>query len=82
MDRYIIVNKQGRRLTGFYSNGGFEIKDVFAFSSRNWIVFNSEKEVQDKLLNMLDDCKKQEDRWGDWLDKALKFVKELKYEKI
>ncbi len=75
-----IINKKGSFLTGFYSNGGFEIKDVFAFSKNNWFVFKTEKEVQNKLLDIIKECKKQEDRWGDWTEKAVKFAKTLDYE--
>ena len=80
--KYAIVNKQGRRLTGFYPSGGFEMRDLFAFSTTSWFVFNSEKAVQDELLRIIKECKEQQDRWGDWTDKAVKFAKSLSYQVI
>ena len=80
--KYRIVNKRGTYLEGFFSNGGWEIGDVFACSKHAWISFNSEKEAQDYLLKLKTECLAQADRWGDWLDKALKFVKTLTYEAI
>jgi len=79
---YRIINKQGRALTGFYSNGGFELRDVFAFSKFSWKSFKTEKEVQEYLLYLIVECRKQQDRWGDFTDKAEKFARSLDYEVI
>jgi len=80
--RYRITNKRGTYLSGFHSNGGWQIGDVFPCSKYSWISFKTEKEVQEYLLRLRDECMSQADRWGAWLDEALKFVKTLKYEAI
>lgn len=78
--RYRIKIASGRYLTGFHSNGGWVIGDVFRFSKYSWFTFKTEKEVQGKISYIIEDCLKQRERWGDWTDKALKFAKRLKYE--
>lgn len=75
---YKIVNQRGVPLDGFFSNGGWEIRDVFAFSSRSWISFETEKAAQQYLLSMRPELIRQADRWGNWLEVALKFWKTLK----
>ena len=72
------TRKNNSFLTGFYSNGGFEINDVFAFSKNSWINFQSEKEAQNYILRIKKECLEQTERWGDWVDEALKFWKTLK----
>jgi len=74
---YKIINKRGTFLSGFHSNGGWEISDVFPCSSLSAITFKTEKEAQKYLLSMREELIKQQDRWGDWLDTALKFWKTL-----
>ena len=76
----ITSTRKNGYLSGFYSNGGFEIGDVFAFSKNTWIKFETEKEAQDYILRIKKECFEQEDRWGNWLDEALNFWKTLKYE--
>jgi hypothetical protein len=80
--RYRIKNKRGTYLCGFYSNGGFEIRDVFACSKHSWLSFETEQDVQNYILKLKDECMAQSDRWGKWLDKALIFIKTLTYETI
>jgi len=80
--KYVIINKNGRKLDGFHSNGGWSIGDVFPCSNSSYIVFEKEKEVQEYLIYMQKKCIEQSDRWGDWLDVALKFVKKLEYKLI
>ena len=77
---YVITHpsRQGF-LNSFHSNGGWEIGDVFPFSNRCWSCFETEKEAQNKILNIIKDCEKQRERWGDWTDIALKFAKKLNY---
>jgi hypothetical protein len=77
---YRIVNSRGTFLTGFFPNGGWKIGDVFAFSKNSWFSYKTEKEVQERLLSIIEDCKKQADRWGDWTDTAVKFAKSLSYQ--
>ena len=73
----ITHNQKIGYLTAFHSNGGFEIGDVFPFSTRSWLAFKTENEAKDELQNIIDDCKKQSKRWEDWTEKALKFAKGL-----
>lgn len=81
--RYVITsNKRNGYLTGFYDNGGWTIKDVFAFSSMSYYTFESEQETQEFIIGIKERCIKQADRWGDWLDKALIFWKTLNYKQI
>ena len=68
-------------LTGFNSNGGWKIEDVFCFSKLSWITFKTEKEAQNKITFIIKDCEQQRERWGDWTDIALKFAKKLNYSK-
>jgi hypothetical protein len=80
MKKYRIINQRGTYLSAFHSNGGWEIGDVFPCSSNSWLTFETEKEVQDYLLRLKIESLEEADRWGGWLDKALKFVKSLGYE--
>ena len=77
---YRIVNKSGAFLSAFHFNGGWEIGSVFPCSKYNWITFASEEEVQSYILYLVYKSKEQRERWGDWTNKALKFIKTLKYE--
>jgi hypothetical protein len=79
---YVITHKKRNGyLNSFHSNGGWEIGDVFPFSTKTWSCFKTEKEAQDKILDIIEDCKKQQERWGDWTDIALEFAKNLEYKK-
>ena len=78
MYRIISTRKNNSFLTGFYSNGGFEIGNVFAFSKNDWFCFPTEVEAQEFILRIKKECFEQSKRWGNWLDKALKFWKTLK----
>jgi len=79
--RYRITN--GRSfLTGFFPNGGWSIRGVFAFSNRSWLIFDNETEVQEHLTYIIRACLEQKGRWGDWTDVALKFAKKLRYEEV
>jgi uncharacterized protein (DUF2344 family) len=78
--RYVISStKRNGYLNGFYSNGGFTIGDVFAFSNKSYTFFSSEIEAQEYLIYIKCECMNQSDRWGEWLDKALSFTKSLYY---
>lgn len=76
--RYVIVNRNNRPLDGFYSNGGWEIRDVFAFSLIRYMTFPTREEAENHLLYMRSECMAQKDRWGSWLEKALTFLKTLR----
>ena len=82
MDYRIISNRKRGFLKAFHENGGFEIGDVFPFSVNTWLSFRTEKEAQEYLIRVKTDCIEQGERWGDWLEKALVFVKTLKYEEF
>ena len=82
MKKYRIRNKSGNYLTGFYPNGGWKIKDVFACSRKSWFNFQTMDEAIEYLQSMKKRCIEQSERWGDWLDVALKYVKSLDIESI
>jgi len=75
---YKIINKARKRLSAFHSNGGWEIGDVFPCSINCWIPFKTKEEAEDYLKYMLKESEDQRDRWGDWTDVAIKFIKTLK----
>ena len=75
---YYITNQKGSYLFGFYPNGGFEIKDVFHFSRINKLTFDSKKDAETYLDYVRSSCVEQKERWGEWLDVALKVVDNLK----
>jgi len=77
MNIYRIANKRGTFLTAFHSNGGFEIADVFPCSQFSWVVFPSHSECEIYIAEMEKICEEQRDRWGEWTDKALAFVRTL-----
>ena len=80
---YIIKHqKRLGGLDGFYSNGGFSIGDVFSFSTKSYYVFKKEKQVLNKITDIIEECKNQADRWGEWSSEADHFAKGLYYEKI
>lgn len=81
--RYAITSTQRKvYLSGFYPNGGWKLGDVFAFRKNDWYTFGSEQEAQEFILYMKESCLNQQDRWGDWLDKALTFWKTLGYKEV
>ena len=79
---YRIVNKNNRYLSAFHFNGGWEIKDVFPCSKYSWIIFDNKKNAEDYLSYMLETCIKQKERWGEWLNTALQFLKTLRIRRL
>jgi hypothetical protein len=79
--KYKIVNSRGIPLSSFHSNGGWQIKDVFPCSSKNYISFRTEEEAKGKLSRIIEQCKEQEVRWKEWTPIALKFALSLKVAK-
>jgi len=77
---YRIVNKNGAYLSAFHPNGGWQIGDVFPCSKRSWLTFESKNKVRSYFLYLVYTSEEQRKRWGDWTDKALKFIKTLRYE--
>lgn len=75
---YKIINKAGRALSGFHSNGGWSIRDVFPCSHFVWINFKTQKDGEDYLKRMLKEAEAQRERWGDWTEKAIKFINTLR----
>lgn len=75
-----IVNRRRAPLTAFHQNGGWEIRDVFPCSHNNYIVFDGINEANEYIEYILEKCKEQRPRWGDWTDKALKFANSLRIE--
>jgi len=80
MPGYVIRNKGGRYLTGFYPNGGWELKSVFVFSRRSWYSFDTMSKARSFITQMIKECEKQKDRWGDWTEKALKYIRTFRVE--
>ena len=76
--RYRIANKSNRYLYAFHFNGGWSMKDVFPCSINSWICFNSEEEAKEYLKRMENSCHEQKERWGEWYDKAISYVKKFK----
>ena len=81
--KYVITSSRRKGyLTGFYPNGGWNIGDVFAFSTKNYIFFSEEKETQEYIIDMKEICLQQTNRWGQWLNKALIFWKTISYKEV
>jgi hypothetical protein len=57
---YKIVNSRGVPLSAFHSNGGWEIKDVFPCSSKNYIIFDNKDDANEYLTMIISKCEDQE----------------------
>jgi len=79
MEYSITHSKRQGFLTAFHFGGGWNIGEVFPFSSNSRIVFHSEQEVKDKIAYIIKTCKEQTDRWGEWSVEALAFANKLSY---
>jgi len=77
---YVITHKQKvGYLTAFHFGGGWSIGEILPFSKRSWLVFHSERKVQEYIQKVIERCEAQKERWGDWTGIALKFAKGLSY---
>lgn len=74
---YKLITVQGIPLTGFHSNGGWELDDVFPCDRNSYEVYESRDRAEQRIQFMLQESEKQRDRWGEWTEVAKKFISTL-----
>ena len=67
--RKCTIVKNGRPLSGFYPN---DIKGVFAFRQRDYMMFGSKKQAKRKLKYIENEVynKSNQERWGEKITKS------------
>lgn len=78
---YLIINKNKTPLSATHFGGGWNLREDFPCSNNLYIVFKTEESAKEKLEKMLKTAEEQRERWGDYTDEAIGFIKTLRVAK-